>query len=221
MTRLSMFILAVSSIMLSRFGNSCYGANEQSVSAFQQQLVHLEDLWEAGHTSEYYFKARTMVKDVVAQGGTGDVTEVAARIFESLLPKLIREEQAGTENLFAMEELAKLLITDERVSLQERRVRVRLLSQFFGYIREEWVPDFKPLPVYANVSPPPGTPGMAGMRPEAIADPIARAEYEEKIRQNHQNALMNRRQAALANIERRISEPIMEYIKMSRLYFDD
>ncbi len=212
MSRLTMFILTMSGIMFSQFENVCYGAKEETISVSRQQLIGLEDLWEAGQTNEYYSKARTMVENLGAQDGARDVAEVATKLLDIFLLKVSHEEQVGTENLFLMEALAKLLITGDRAYVQNREVRVRLISKFLGYIRDERVLDFEPLPVFANVSPPLGTPGMAGMRPEAIADPVARIKYEEKIRQNQQNALINRRQAALVEIERRISGPIIEYM---------
>ena len=107
--------------------------------------------------------------------------------------------KTGTDDLFTMQKLASYLLSNTNASAEERRATVPLICAYLGEIRNETVPNYERKPVTRNVAPalPPGVPGAAGMDPDAISDPVARAKYKEAIRKNQENSLMNTRQAVL------------------------
>ena len=84
--------------------------------------------------------------------------------------------EAEIDDLSAMNNLASYLISYADATSEDRRVNVRLLCKYLGKIRKEIVPNYKPKLVVANVPPPPGVPGMAGMSPEAIKDPGSKSQ---------------------------------------------
>jgi len=214
-TTLSRLKTLVSLIVVSasvQYSSVCFATSEELGTVSNEELAQHEALWKAGGTNKYYSMAATMVRIIVAQPGNHDLQNVAAILFGNLMSKEEGDKGVGTADLSVMEALAKYFIANDKVSIEGRRGNVRLLSSYLGRIRSERIRDFQRLPVVANVSAPAGTTGMAGMSPNAIADPVARAKYEESIRQNLQNDLTNRRQSALEKIERKISRPIIGYI---------
>jgi hypothetical protein len=59
-------------------------------------------------------------------------------------------------------------------------------------------PNWKWIPVYANVGPPSGTPNAAsGMNPEVIDDPKLKKQYLDSIKKNQNNGLINSQQSEL------------------------
>lgn len=101
------------------------------------------------------------------------------------------------------------------VETTEERIRIAdLLSDFLGRVRTEIIPNFDPLPVVSNVKPPisGGSPVFSGMDPLDIADPEARAQYQEAIRINQQNNLINKRQRELVSTDRITSKVVVKYI---------
>jgi hypothetical protein len=192
--------------------NLCFSADKDSIPEYDKQILQVEELWKQGNIHEYYAKTANIVGDIMANSQKIDQNKAAAKLFDNLISKETKITDVGIDDLSAMQKLASYLISNVTVSIEERRTNVLLLAKYLGKIRKEKVPNFKPKPVVANVSPPVGTPGMAGMRPEAISDPVARAKYEASIRENQENALMNSRQSELRNIDVEMSRPIINYI---------
>lgn len=101
------------------------------------------------------------------------------------------------------------------VETTEEQIKIAtLLSDFLGRVRTEIIPDFEPLPVVSNVKPPisGGGPVFSGMDPLVIADPEARVQYQEAIRINQQNNLINKRQSELVSTDRITSKVVVKYI---------
>ena len=87
----------------------------------------------------------------------------------------------------------------------EDRIRYsRLALSLLARLKEHLPPDFKPLPVYANVAPPiaSGEMMMSGMDPESIKDPVAKAAYLAAIAENVRNNAYNIHEGNLRNSSR-------------------
>jgi hypothetical protein len=204
-------ILAVSVV---RCGDAAICKGREAAGNLAEEALRLEELWKGGKTSEYYQQASKIAEEILSGDATDTKDEAAAELLESLLSKAAVSTKATTYyDLFAMRKVASYLIPPERFSAEERRINARLLSKFLGEIRNEIVPNYQDRPVTMNVAPPPGTPcAVAGMDPDAIDDPVARAQYKEAIRQNDENNLMNTRQFVLRNIELELSTHIVAYL---------
>ena len=188
-------------------------ANEGEVKPrVGRQLVELEEMWAVGKTDEYCRHAANLAKDIVAGKRDAESVGAAATLLEGLLAKesTVKDSEVGV--LAATEGLAFYIAKSDKEITPDRQKLVPLLARYLGHVRNERVPDFRPLHVVANVSPPAGVPGFAGMNPDAISDPVAKSNYLKAIQENRQNNLTNRRQALLERVERRTSRPIMEYM---------
>ena len=121
-------------------------------------------------------------------------------------------------DLYAMDYLACRLLSNDKVSIKERRINALLLSRFLGKIRKEIIPNYKDKPVSSNVSPPRDAPPqrspyISGMDPKAITNPVVRAQYEAAIRENEENNNMNGRQGALRSVgDEFTTKRIIDYI---------
>lgn len=83
------------------------------------------------------------------------------------------------------------------------------VAVFLCEIRTMIVPEYKPLPVSDNVLPPlrTGGPMLAGMDPKAIADPKARAAYENALTENRACHFQNRLQfKVLPRLNREVTD---------------
>lgn len=210
---LPMITIATVLVMpLITYDNVCFGVDQESIAKHEQEVSQVEELWKKGNIREYYSKASKLAKDIEMNSPTSDLNTVAAKLLDNLITKEVKIEEVGTDDLSIMQKLAAYLISYTSASDKDRRINVKLLCRYLGKIRKEILPDYKPKPVVANVPPPPGVPGFAGMSPEAIKGPAARARYEASIRENQENNVMNRRQAELGSQVREMTKPIMAYI---------
>lgn len=210
---LPMITIATALVMpLITYDNACFGVDQESIAKHEQEVSQVEDLWKKGNIREYYSKASKVAKDIEMNSPTSDLNAVAAKLLDNLITKEVKIEEVGTDDLSTMQRLASYLISYTNASSKDRRINVRLLCRYLGRTRKEIIPDYNPKPVVANVPPPPGVPGFAGMSPEAIKDPIARSKYEASIRENQKNNVINRRQAELGSQDREMTKPIMAYI---------
>ena len=199
---------------------NCSAVDQEPKQSLYEQVSQNEDMWKAGKTSEYYQRATEIIKDIkgAAASGRTNLNEVAATLLDNLLSKEVRIEEVDdhfeVEDLSAMERVAGYLNLRQASSANERQRVGRLLSRYLGRIRKELIPDFKPNPTVQNVIPPPGTPGpmIAGMDPDAIDDPVAKAKYKAAIRQNHLDAVQNGRQLFLARCDVIAREQIINYL---------
>lgn len=212
-TRQKMLIWAILTLLFIKCENICFSTDQESIPMLDNQVLQVEDLWKTGNTREYYLKATDIARDIMVNSTKSNLGTIAAKLFDNLISKEVKIGEVGLDDLSVMQKLASYLISNNNASVEERRLNVRLLSMYLGKIRKEIVPNFKPELVVANVAPPPGTPcAVSGMSPEAISDPVLRAQYEASIRENQENNLMNSRQSKLRSIEWEMSKPIISYI---------
>lgn len=192
---------AMLALSLIKCDSICFGADQESIPIFDKQVLQIEDLWNTGKTREYYLKAADIGRNIIANSTTSNLNKVTAKLFDNLISKEVKIGETGMDgidDLIVMDKLAWHLVSNEKVSIEERRTNTLLLCRYLGKIRREIVPDFRTKPVFKNITPPPGTPrAMSGMSPTAITNPVLRSQYEASIRENHENSLVNTRQQKL------------------------
>lgn len=206
------FLLVIVAASIIGCANPCWGKDKEPVVMNDKQVSQLEGLLEAGKTDDYWAEAARMARELVAAPPSAAGIKVARRLFKSLLTRGAKLPRTGTDDLFTMQKLASYLLSNTNASAEERRATVPLLCAYLGEIRNETVPNYKPKRVTENVAPPPGVPGVTGMAPDAISDPVVRAKYKEAIRKNQENSLMNTRQAVLRRMNVEMSAPIVDYM---------
>lgn len=148
-------------------------------------------------------------------GGFGDKTSVKdVTSFAAILPKISFEpnfEALPDNNAFTPDGSASIeAATDIVIAILRSEIvkNVKLVTQedialtaidlYVGKLEKSIDPNWKWIPVYANVGPPPGTPNAAsGMNPEAIADPKLKKQYLDLIKKNQNNGLINSQQSEL------------------------
>jgi len=93
----------------------------------------------------------------------------------------------------------------------------RLAASFMLALNKEVIPGFKPEMVTANVAPPimpvPAQPMMAGMNPDSIKDPVARAAYQEAIAKNARANALNSRQYCLRGTLKTLEFEMTAYVR--------
>ncbi len=211
LSRLQVSLLLILVVCPAGYGKVCLG-KDQETGIGTQQVLHLEQLWKAGRKNQYYQEAAKMANDILAGSATAKNNEAAVQLLESLLAKAAISSKATVEDLFGMQKVSSYLVSNANLSTDDRRANAPLLCKYLGEIRNEIVPNYQPQRVTENVAPPPGIAGVAGMDPDAIADPVAREKYKEAIRKNREANLMNTRQWVLEGIQRKMSAPIVAYV---------
>lgn len=207
------FSLTLAVVIFIKGVDLCFGAGQESTVMFDQEVSQLETTWRTVSPREYYAQTESIMKNIMTNAAAANLNNVAANLLANILSKEVDVKDVKTEDLSAMRKAALFLITSGKgVSCEKHRVNVRLLSVFLGKIRKERVKAYKPKPVVANVPSPTGFPGMAGMSPDAIKDPVAKSKYEEAIKENQKNNVFNARQAALAEIDTELCAPIVSYM---------
>jgi hypothetical protein len=202
-------------LILFLFGHvgDCFSAGLEFEFMLDQEVTQLEETWKTESAFEYYAQADGIMKAIIADSARVNLNTVASRLFKNLLSKELKAKDVGITDILVMKKLTLFLIsTGDAISLDERQNNTGLLSDFLGRIRNEMVIDYKPKIVFANVSPPTGVLGMAGMSPDAIKDPIAKANYEAAIKHNRENNASNARQRALVESDKEVSRPIIAYM---------
>ena len=111
----------------------------------------------------------------------GAATSLSTNILRAVLAKVPKlrgttaaDFEIGSADLAAIRGLAEVLLAQQNVPDAQRRTSMSMLADVLGRVRREAIHAYEHRPVFANVAPPPGVPGMAGMAPEAISDPVAR-----------------------------------------------
>lgn len=142
-----------------------------------------------------------------------EATISVAAEFAALIGKEFTNAATGAGSLNKLSQTALKLISIE-VPTEQRRSNAILLAHFLGQVRAGIEADYKWRPVAANLMPRSAGSGyvFAGMSPDAITDPQARAEYEQALRENRENNLNNERQAAFRSADFVSSTPIVNYI---------
>lgn len=189
----------------------CFGQDKWAASV-NTQISQAEDTWNQGDRSEYYSKAAGIAKEIKANPSKANLNGPASRLLGSLLAKQANATETDASDLSTMQDLAAYLASHDEVPIEDRRSTVSLLCKYLGRVRKERLPNFRPKPIVANVAPPANVPGMAGMNPDAIKDPVARAKYKEAIRENDDNARQNRRQHELRDADSIMRRKLKSYL---------
>ena len=206
-----MLLWAGLAALLAKGGDVSFGRDKESVM-LENKASQIEDLWKAGKQHEYYLKAADIVRDITTNSTTKSLNRGAATLFADVLSRETNAHEIHSDDLDVTRRLAWLLISNNHASIEECQTNAQLLCRYLGKIRNERIPKFEPKPVVANVAPPAGVPGMAGMDPAAITNPTARAEYEASVRANQKNSLLNSRQSALEKTNKEMGKVIMVYL---------
>jgi hypothetical protein len=181
-------------------------------TAFTEKFESLERTWTKGGNPEYFVSAKKVANELKGLGG--DEAASAAVLLDTLLRKNVESVQVGTMDLSAKASAAREILRAEDETASARAADVKALAGFLGAVRRELIADFVARPVVANVSPPIGSgPRMAGMNPNAIADPVAREAYRAAILENSRNAVLNSRQIVLKDLQADLSPPIVDRLK--------
>ena len=203
-----------------------------SAEALEKQAKQLEAHWKAGKHAKYFVDASCWTMQLREAPGDKDMRKVAAEFLASLLDKEFKISDIArtpysddapnipnTADLQAMEDLVSYFTSQDSVPLEERKSHARLLARCLGKVRTEMVPNFKRKPATMNVMPPvmpsPEFPmtGAAGMDPNDIDDPVARAAYIAAIQVNEENHLWNQRQQTLnISLDPNISRDVIYYL---------
>jgi hypothetical protein len=181
-------------------------------TAFAEKLQFLERTWTEGGNPEYFVSAKKVANELKGLGG--DEAASAAVLLDTLLRKNVESVEVGTTDLAAKASAAREILRAQDETASARETDVKALTGFLGAVRRELIPDFVARPVVANVSPPIGAgPRMAGMNPNAIADPVAREAYRAAILENSRNSVLNSRQVVLHDLQEDLSRPIVDRMK--------
>jgi hypothetical protein len=181
-------------------------------TAFAQKLESLERTWTEGGNLEYFMQANGVVNGLK---GLGDDEAVnAAVLLDTLLRKNVESVEVGTADLSAKAGAAREILRVNNQAAAARPADVKALAGFLGAVRRELIPNFVAKPVTMNVRPPAGDgPRMAGMDPNAIADPVAREKYRAAILENSRSSVLNSRQIMLQDLQADFSQPIVDRLK--------
>jgi hypothetical protein len=180
------------------------------VPNFEQRLAQLDDFWRYGKIESYCAEAAKLTREVTAIEDSK--SEAAMKLLQNGLAKEFGTKRSCLDALSGTEKLALAIMKSLDASPSDRQQKATLLAAYLGQIRSAQIPNFQALPVVANVSPPEGVPGFAGMDPNAISDPVAKAKYIQAIEDNERNNFMNKWQAMLAKIDRNVSGPLAKYL---------
>jgi len=184
-----------------------FAEDKASAIKFDTRISEMETLWIAGKTTDYYSEAEAIAEDLTVKPKDRDTSPAIFKLLSSLLSKEVVPNEIEATDLHVMWELVQKLLSDTTLSPEERATNARLISRYLGKIRKELIPNYKWKPVYANFSP---TNGWG--KPEAIKDPVRKAEYETAVHQNAENNRTNSRQDVLRSIDEQLSKKIINYL---------
>ena len=174
------------------------------------KLSQVRAMWADGLSADSLTNTQALVDNILSEDDQ-DRT-LSANLLETLLITNPSSSDMGGEDIAIMESVAVHIISATDLSGEAARRNSMVVSRLLGRVREEIIPGFSRLPVTANVAPPAGVPGFAGMSPEAISDPSARSEYERAIQANLENNKVNRRQHTLVTVEKRLDARVQDYL---------
>ena len=141
-----------------------------------------------------------------------DAVEWASKLLQNQTDKKLATNTECAEAILGAEKLVIILAQTPSSTPNVRQQRAALLTDFLGQIRNAQIPNFEPRSVVANVSPPEGVPGFAGMDPNTISDPVARSKYLDAIAQNEKSNQINKWQAALRRVDVSATTGIVSYL---------
>jgi len=181
----------------------------ESDATFAAQMQGLQSLYDRGQYEVFCTNIKAAAKAAVDEPQKYPA-DASVRLLDSLSEKITNSTCAELPAIG--EQLALNIIQSDRELTLQSQEAARSLTSFLGAIRSERIPNFVALPVSANVAPPDGVPGFAGMDPNAISDPGAKQKYLEALTSNERNNSINQRQAQLEQVDRFISRHVLNYV---------
>jgi hypothetical protein len=176
---------------------------------FADQMQGIESLYQSGQYEVFCTKIKEVAKSAFDEPEKYPAA-APVRILDMLTEKITNSACVQLPSIGGQLVL-NIIQSDRDMTLQSQDL-ARSVASFLGAIRSERIQNFVELPVSANVAPPDGIPGFAGMDPNAISDPGAKAKYLEAISSNARNDSINRRQAQLEKVDHRTSGRVLDYI---------
>ena len=185
--------------------------------AQRDMQTNYEQLWSDEQYAEYFDQARNEIRSLLQLATVPvDRFEQALSLAETVVARQVDPVVLGSQiDLAAKRDIVAALVgcqldtTAEAGRVADLRRRTDALAAAFAKaIDAEIIPDFESEPAAFNVAPPAGVPGgIAGMAPDAIADPKLRAEYEAAIRENRMRGVNTSRQPFLRRVLAEIRPP--------------
>lgn len=191
------------------FGMPCYALNAESFEELDttRALAELKVLKGPENDEKFLILGNAIVRAYVAQvpKNTGEM-DAFVGYANSLItgklgsdmgipnaPQILSLQSAALEGLMSLAPFAK----------KEQKVEIyNMANTLLSRCRKQAIPNFEPLPVALNIAPPVADPTKgvamtAGMDPEAIKDPKAKAAYLKAIAENSANRAKNLEQLLL------------------------
>jgi hypothetical protein len=159
------------------------GAEGDVDAQFEERIIQLEALWQAGWIEDYYDLAESLSGEIADRSSDEDISRAAARLLDSLVAREIdapfqekeiqrlatvlteeHENRRSSEqpvklevvnrDLVLMRPLASHLYSNPRASAEQRRANVLVLARYLGSVRREIIRDYPFHPSSLNVMPP-------------------------------------------------------------------
>jgi len=214
-------LAAFAGLAMQAFGSAAYAQVESSPagpsgSSLAIQIEELERSWtmQSGAGQYRYFAEAISIASVLSAKERGEAEVGALQLLSNLLSKRATSVEVGAADLVAQSRVARFVLAHLANTPELRRVQAQSLAELLKRVRRELQADYVPKQVYMNVAPPAGQgPRIAGMSPDAIADPSAREKYEEAILQNQLDNLTNTRQAELQRMNEELGKEILGQLR--------
>lgn len=204
---LAFFVLPLS-LVLPASSVLALGTNDVGDN-FAGQMQGIESLYNSGQYEMFCTKIKEAAQSAIDEPEKYPLA-ASVRILDMLTEKMTNSACVELP-LIGQQLVLNTIQSDTEMTLQSQDF-ARSIASFLGAIRSERIQNFVELPVSANVAPPGGAPGFAGMDPNAISDPGAKEKYLEALSSNSRNNSINRRQSQLAKVDRRISGHVLDYV---------
>jgi hypothetical protein len=192
------------------------GALAATGEPLREEIAQLERSWSASSGAQqyrYFVEANSIASGLFEQD-RDEADAGALLLLRNLFAKNTRSVEVGAADLVAESKVGRFILANRARTSELRLQQSETLAELLKRIRGEFLADYVPKEVYMNVAPPSGDgPSIAGMSPEAIADPVARDRYRDAILQNQSDNLTNARQAELLSMDREFSKPILDHIR--------
>ncbi len=182
-----------------------------------------EEQWDEENPTKYFSNILAICKAITT---SPDITYEEYQVLQELnrhaLEKraaktaverhLVIENQARvTESLMNIDGFVKR--ADPETWQKIRSQNATMILAFLKSINELIIPNFKPKEVSINVAPASDSgPIMAGMNPDAIANPSKRKIYEDSIRLNRERIQVNKEQFYLNRLLERYTPKVETYL---------
>ncbi len=161
------------------------------------------------------------IKKFSSKADANELEALAAKFTNIMAKADFSYKDAKNSNIQQASDVAQtLMMTAEMWQLDvhdTKQPRLLAIDAFLAKLHSLIEPNWVPLPVTANVSPPEGTPNAAaGMSPDAIKDPELKQQFVRRIEENRKNNLKNSQQRDLREARERILSIAAMYVKIPK-----